>query len=125
MYRTLIVARMDPGDAGAVAEAFARSDQTELPRMLGVHGRALFRFHDLYFHLVESRNEIAAPLDRVREHPLFTGLSSELARFVSPFSPDWQGPRDAMAQCFYTWESAESERATASPVARPASPGGR
>ncbi|CAL9499997.1 TcmI family type II polyketide cyclase [Streptomyces sp. enrichment culture] len=113
MYRTLIVARMDPGDAGAVADAFARSDRTELPAMLGVRSRALFRFHDLYFHLVESRDELAAPLARVREHPLFASLNGELAQYISPYSPQWREPRDAMAECFYSWEPEATARKAA------------
>ncbi|MFI6930352.1 TcmI family type II polyketide cyclase [Streptomyces sp. NPDC050287] len=110
MYRTLIVARMEPGDAGAVADAFARSDQTELPTLLGVSGRALFRFHDLYFHLVESHDALDAPLAGIRRHPLFASLNGELARYITPYSPDWREPRDAMAECFYSWEPAASVR---------------
>jgi hypothetical protein len=52
--RTLIVARMEPEEADAVAQIFSDSDATELPGMIGLSRRTLFRFHDLYFHLVEA-----------------------------------------------------------------------
>ncbi|MGC1285305.1 MAG: TcmI family type II polyketide cyclase, partial [Streptosporangiaceae bacterium] len=55
MSRTLIVARMGQGSEDAVKSIFTESDAGELPRMLGVRERRLYRFHDLYFHSIESR----------------------------------------------------------------------
>jgi cyclase len=104
MERTLIVARMAPNDGGAVAAAFARSDATELPGLLKVSRRTLFRFHDLYFHLVESAADIGSGLARLRDHPGYTALNTELKEYIRPYSPDWQGPRDAMAEAFYSWK---------------------
>lgn len=105
MKRTLIVARMDAADAPAVAAAFARSDRTDLPRMVGAHGRALFHFRGLYLHLVESWDDVDASLGAVRDHPLYTTLDAELSRHVSAYASDWRRPRDAMATCFYQWRS--------------------
>jgi cyclase len=105
MHRTLIVARMQPDNAPAVAEAFAESDGTELPHMIGVARRTLFRFHELYFHLVEADEDIAPALYRSRAHPLYQTLNQTLARLVSPYDPNWKEPKDAMAEPFYTWRA--------------------
>lgn len=103
MHQTLIVARMEPGEADAVARLFAESDATELPRMIGVSRRTLFRFHDLYFHLVQADEEITPNLYEARRHPLYTTLSDELAKHLRPYDPNWQEPKDAMAEPFYAW----------------------
>jgi cyclase len=103
MHRTLIVARLAQGVTEPIARAFAESDRTELPRLLGVTSRSLFSFHDLYFHLIESETDLRPGLDAVRDNPLFTGLSDTLAHHVSPYDPGWQQPRDAMAREFYRW----------------------
>lgn len=105
MHRTLIVARMNPGEATAVARIFADSDATELPRMIGVSRRTLFRFHDLYFHLVEADKDISPDLDKARSHPLYYGISEQLSHHIRPYDPSWREPRDAMAIPFYVWEA--------------------
>jgi cyclase len=104
-HRTLIVARMDPAAAPAVADAFGKSDATELPHLVGVVRRTLFSFHDLYFHLVEADEDIAERLYRVRDTDLYQGLNAELAKLISPYDPGWREPKDAMAQPFYTWRN--------------------
>ncbi|WP_089099016.1 TcmI family type II polyketide cyclase [Streptomyces hyaluromycini] len=103
MHRTLIVARMDLTDAQQVAEIFADSDRTELPRMVGVSRRTLFAFHNLYFHLVEADEDIAPNLYKARSHPLYGEINTRLGQFISPYDPDWQEPKDAMAVPFYSW----------------------
>ena len=60
-----------PGETEAVARIFADSDASELPRMIGVSRRMLFRFHDLYFHLVEADKDISPNLDKARSDPLY------------------------------------------------------
>ncbi|WP_018681691.1 TcmI family type II polyketide cyclase [Actinokineospora enzanensis] len=104
-HRTLIVARMDAGDADAVADVFARSDATELPHLVGVSRRTLFRYYDLYFHLVEADRDVAGQVDQARTHPLFREVDQQLRPFIQPYSPDWRSPRDAMARSFYTWSA--------------------
>lgn len=110
MNRTLIVARLDPGPAESIAELFAESDATELPDLVGVSRRTLFRFHDLYFHLVEADDDITPNLYAARKHPLYTTLSDRLQSHVRPYDPNWQEPKDAMAQPFYVWERAPKGR---------------
>lgn len=103
MHRTLIVARLQPEHTDQVAEAFHESDRTELPRLLGVRARSLFSFHDLYFHLIESDQDLRPALAEHRTHPLFTGVSQRLAAHVTAYDPGWRGPADAMAEEFYRW----------------------
>jgi cyclase len=104
MDRTLIVARMEPGPAEAIAGIFAESDATDLPHLVGVSRRTLFRFHDLYFHLVEADDDITPNLYQARSHPLYQEISDKLARHVSPYDPAWREPKDAMAVPFYRWQ---------------------
>jgi cyclase len=103
MHRTLIVARLEPGRAAEVADAFRESDRTELPHLVGVSSRTLFTFHDLYFHLIESDRDPRTSLGAVRDNPLWTDINTRLAAHVRPYDPQWQGPQDAMAQQFYSW----------------------
>jgi cyclase len=103
MQRTLIVARLDPGDTDEVARLFAKSDATELPHLVGVTRRTLYTFHDLYFHLVEADGDVAGRLRQVRQNPLFTELNEALSAYVRPYDPGWREPKDAMATPFYEW----------------------
>jgi cyclase len=96
---------MDPTDAPSVAEAFGRSDASELPHLIGVNRRVLFSFHDLYFHLVQAEDDIRDRLYQARGHALYQGLNGELGKFISPYDPNWKEPKDAMAKPFYTWQS--------------------
>ncbi|WP_433336439.1 TcmI family type II polyketide cyclase [Spirillospora sp. CA-294931] len=105
MHRTLIVARMEPANAEAVGKIFADSDASELPHMIGVSRRTLFRFHDLYFHLVEADEDITPNLYKARSHPLYDDINTRLAEQVRPYDPNWKEPKDAMAIPFYQWEA--------------------
>ncbi len=104
MPRTLIVARMEPGHSRRVAGVFAESDDTELPHLVGVTGRSLFRFHDLYFHLIESARDPRETLPGLRGHPLFTDVNTRLEPYIRPYDPGWREPKDAMATEFYRWQ---------------------
>ncbi|MFD9004814.1 TcmI family type II polyketide cyclase [Streptomyces sp. NPDC059582] len=112
MHRTLIVARMELGDAEGVAKVFADSDSTELPHMVGVSRRTLFAFHNLYFHLVEADQNIAPNLYKARSHPLYNDINTRLGQFISPFDPNWREPKDAMAVPFYSWTPGEGPQIT-------------
>lgn len=103
MHRTLIVARMAPDNADAVADIFAESDASDLPHLIGVSRRTLFRFHELYFHLVEADEDITPRLYRARSHPLYERINKALAEHMTPYDPQWREPKDAMADPFYVW----------------------
>lgn len=103
MHRTLIVAKLQPGKVGDIAGIFGDSDATELPHLIGVSRRTLFRFHDLYFHLVEADEDISPDLYKARSHPLYQDINTRLAECVRPYDPNWKEPKDAMAIPFYVW----------------------
>jgi cyclase len=105
MHRTLIVARMRPDAAPGIAETFAASDSGELPHLIGVTGRSLFQFGDLYLHLIEADRPPGPAVARLSEHPEFQDVSERLAQYVRAYDPDtWREPKDAMAREFYRWE---------------------
>lgn len=102
--RSLIVARLEPGSAGKVAQLFGDSDAGELPAQLGVTRRHLFEFHDLYFHYVEFQGDSREAMAVARERDDFRLLSRMLEPHVKPFEPaTWHSPADAMAREFYAW----------------------
>jgi cyclase len=104
-HRTLIIARMQPESAARIAEVFADSDQGELPGLIGVRGRSLFQFGDVYVHLVEADQPPGPEVARHTGHPAFRDISDRLAAFVQPYDPaTWREPKDAMAVEFYRWE---------------------
>ncbi|RFU83715.1 TcmI family type II polyketide cyclase [Streptomyces triticagri] len=102
-HRTLIVARMEHDDADKVAALFAESDATELPHLIGVQRRTLFRFHGLYFHLVEAEAPINSDLYKARSNPLYQDINTRLQEFMTPYDASWREPKDSMAESFYSW----------------------
>ncbi|MFC8271108.1 TcmI family type II polyketide cyclase [Streptomyces sp. NPDC057271] len=105
MHHALIVARMAPGSAPAIADVFAASDRGELPHLVGVNRRRLFQFGDVYLHLIESEQDPAPAIAKLAGHPEFRDASEKLSAYVSAYDPaTWRSPKDAMAQCFYRWE---------------------
>jgi cyclase len=104
MDRTLIVAKVAPTAESAVAEIFAESDTTELPGLVGVRHRSLYRLHDLYVHLIETESAGDGAVEAARQHPEFVRVSERLRPYISPYLPDWRSPRDAMARCFYRFD---------------------
>jgi cyclase len=105
-HRKLIIAKVNSADLDAVAKIFAESDATELPYKLGVRRRTLFRFHDLYMHLVESSGDIEPKIMKdVANDPLYRDVSDRLKPFVQAYDPAARSPKDAFAEEFYVWEA--------------------
>jgi cyclase len=72
--------------------------------MIGVKARTLFRFNDLYLHLIEADRPAKPAIEDVRAHVLFRQVSKDLEAFIAPYDPDtWKSPADAMARSFYHW----------------------
>jgi cyclase len=105
MHRTLIVAKIQPAAEDRVAQIFADSDKTELPRVAGVQHRSLYRLGDLYVHLLETEVTGESAVGDARKHPEFARVSGLLEDVITPYLSTWKSPRDAMANCFYNWES--------------------
>ncbi|MCZ7429075.1 TcmI family type II polyketide cyclase [Micromonospora sp. WMMA1949] len=105
MDRSLIVAKVVPTAEDRVAEIFAESDATELPGLVGVRHRSLYRLHDLYVHLLETETPAQGAVEDNRGHPEFVRISERLRPYISPYLPTWRSPRDAMAHCFYRYDA--------------------
>jgi cyclase len=104
MHRALIVARMKPGSAPGIADIFAESDRGELPDLVGVRSRSLFRYGDVYLHFIEGDRPPGPEVARLADHPAFRDISDRLSAFVAPYDPQtWRSPKDAMAEEFYHW----------------------
>ncbi|WP_433384982.1 TcmI family type II polyketide cyclase [Micromonospora sp. KLBMP9576] len=110
MERSLIVAKVVPSAEARVAEIFAESDATELPRLVGVRHRSLYRLGEIYVHLLETETPGGAAVEAARGHPEFARVSARLRPYVSPYLPTWREPRDAMARCFYRFDAAPAGR---------------
>ncbi|MFI1095224.1 TcmI family type II polyketide cyclase [Streptomyces sp. NPDC020917] len=105
MHRSLIVARMKPEAADDIARTFAESDRGELPGLIGVTGRSLFQFGDVYLHLIEAERPPGPEVARMKDHPEFREISRALESYVQAYDPaTWREPKDAMAREFYRWE---------------------
>ncbi|MEU0152899.1 TcmI family type II polyketide cyclase [Micromonospora fulviviridis] len=107
MSRLLVVSRIVPGAQGRVAQIFAESDATELPRLTGVRHRSLYYLHDLCVHLMETVAVDPDVAAEVRDNPLYQRVNERLSAHTSPYLPTWRSPRDAVAGCFYSWDAAE------------------
>lgn len=105
MERSLIVAKVDPSAEERIAEIFAESDATELPRLAGVQHRSLYRLQDLYLHLLETELPGETAVAEARCHPEFLRVSERLRPYVSPYLATWREPRDAMARCVYRFDA--------------------
>jgi len=107
--RGVIVARIKPGTEEKVAQIFAESDATELPKLVGVRHRSLFVLDDIYVHLVETDDSFDESVAGVRDHALFKEISTKLEPYIQPYNPEtWRSPKDATAREFYSWDAEPS-----------------
>lgn len=101
LYRGIIVGTYKPGSEEKIVEAFKRSDETELPRSIGVKSRHVWTQGDIYVHFVEARASLPAILKEYKQHPLFKEVKAELDQYVSLIYPDLP----PMAKQIYQWNS--------------------
>lgn len=99
---TMMVLRMPRDNADAIAAAFAEHDKTDLPKLLGARTRTLFRFHDLYLHMVESDGDLMPRLYESHADERFHQINSAIAPLVRPYRPEsWHELKDNVADEFY------------------------
>lgn len=125
MSQTMIIAKMQPQHASRVADIFARYDATEMPYQIGVTSRSLYRFHDLYVHLIDFARPSGEAMGTAQQLPSFRAVSEELKPYINPYDPNWRSPRDAMAARFYHWTSSQTGESTLDNGAIPLSPSER
>jgi cyclase len=105
VHQTMIIAKMAPSDADEVAAIFGKYDATSMPHEIGVRTRSLFRFHELYAHLIEFDRPVPEAMRAAQALPAFRQISEDLRPFITAYDPNWRSPQDAMAQRFYHWTS--------------------
>ena len=103
----MIVAKMRSTDAADVANIFARYDATSMPHEIGVTRRSLYRFHGLYFHLIDFARPASEAMTTAQQLPSFRSVSDDLRPYIEAYDPQWRSPRDAMAHRFYHWTSGD------------------
>lgn len=88
IYRGIIVGKHTPGDEEKIAEAFSRSDATELPHLIGVKSRHVWVQGEIYIHFVEGKASLPAILKEYGPHQMFQEVKAELDQYVSLIYPD-------------------------------------
>lgn len=101
LFRGIIVGTYKPGSEDKIAEAFERSDATELPRTIGVTSRHVWTQGDIYVHFVEASASLPTILKEYIQHPLFADVKAELDQYVSLIYPDLP----PMAKQIYQWRA--------------------
>lgn len=99
----MIIARMAPTDADAVASVFGRYDATPMPYEIGVQRRSLYQFHGIYVHLIDFDRPAQEAMKIAQSLPDFRAVSQDLRPYIEAYDPDWRSPQDAMARRFYHW----------------------
>jgi len=99
-----MVRRMDPGNSERVARLFEGHDSTEPPGLVGATRRTLFRYQDLYTHLIEAEQDILPRLLEAGDHPLFQQIDRDLAPLLLPYDVDRPTLLQSRAEVFYSWE---------------------
>ncbi|MGN9911268.1 TcmI family type II polyketide cyclase [Phytohabitans sp. LJ34] len=103
-YRGLMVMRMEPQHAGAVAELFTEHDKGDMPHVVGISRRTLFRYQDLYMHLIEADTDVYDKLLAARARDDFQDVNRRLATYLQRYAPERMSElRDSTATPFYTW----------------------
>lgn len=88
LYRGVIIGRHTEGSEDKIAEAFARSDATELPHLIGIESRHVWVQGEIYVHFVEGKATLPTVLKEYGQHPLFQEVKAELDQYVSLIYPE-------------------------------------
>ena len=99
-FRNVIVCHMVPGSDEKVGSVFGHYDGITRPQDLGVIGRILLSFDDLYLHVIERKEDPEVSGQR-RGLPAFEKIAEEIAPYVTPYSPKWTNPSMSVAKEFY------------------------
>lgn len=106
VYRGVIIGRYQEGSEDAIVEAFRRSDDTDLPHILGVRSRHVWVLGDIYMHFVEGQSALPHILREHATDPLFKHVKAELDRYVQPLSPELY---PGVAREIYRWTPEQAQ----------------
>ena len=101
-FRNVIVCHMVPGSEDKVGPVFGKFDPTTRPQDLGVIGRILLSYEDLYIHVIERKEDPEISGQR-RGLPAFQEIAEAIAPYVTPYPSYWQNPSHSVAKPFYQW----------------------
>jgi cyclase len=101
-FRNVIVCHMVPGSEDKVGPVFAYYDKTTRPQDLGVIGRYLLSYEDLYLHVIERKEDPEVSGQR-RGLPAFQAIAEQIAPYVTPYPSYWENPSHSVAKEFYRW----------------------
>ncbi len=101
VFRGIIVGTYKPGSEEKIVEAFTRSDETDLPRRIGVKSRHVWTQGDIYVHFVEAQASLPTIHKEYAKNPLFQDVKDELEHYVSLIYPDLP----PMAKQIYQWNN--------------------
>jgi aromatase len=105
LYRGVIIGRYQEGSEDAITCAFQRSDETELPHLLGVKSRHVWVLGNIYMHFVEGQSTLPEILKAHAKDPLFQEVKADLDTYVKPLTPDLY---PGVAREIYRWTPAQA-----------------
>lgn len=106
VYRGVIIGRYQAGSEDAIIDAFRRSDDTELPHILGVKSRHVWVLGDIYMHFVEGQSALPHILREHATDPLFKNVKAELDQYVKPLTPELY---PGVAREIYHWTPEQAQ----------------
>lgn len=115
LHRGVIIGRYQSGSEAEIAEAFKRSDETELPHLLGVKSRHIWVLGDIYMHFVEAEASLPRVIKEYAQHPLFKAVKQDVDVFVQPLSPELN---PGVGREIYSWT--KQQRQASEPAKRSA-----
>ena len=101
-FRNVIVCHIVPGSEQKVGDVFAHYDALTRPQDLGVIGRMICAYDDVYLHIIERKEDPAISGQR-RGLPAFQQIAEEIAPYVTPYPSTWANPSDSVAKEFYRY----------------------
>ena len=114
-YRALMVMRMAPGHADAVAELFAEHDKGDMPYVVGISRRTLFRTGPLHAP-ARGQTDVFDKLLAARARADFQEVNRRLSAYLQRYAPDSMTElQDSMATPFYTWSPEQGASRDADP----------
>ncbi|MBI3898411.1 MAG: TcmI family type II polyketide cyclase [Gammaproteobacteria bacterium] len=97
--------RYIPGSRAQISKAFAESDSTDLPWLVGVKRRSIWALGDVYVHYVEAERPMKDIIEHFRTHPLYMDVKAKVDRCVEPLADHL---RPGLAKEIYRWEAARN-----------------
>ena len=106
VYRGVIIAQYEPGTEDKLADAFRRSDETALPRQVGVISRHLWVLGNVEVHLVEAIRPLPQIIREFAQNKLFMEIKAEADQYVKPLAPELN---PGIGKEIYHWRNPDYE----------------